>query len=483
MGKFSFFGVSGLDNLYIKDVKPTTWITPGDDKMMPDITQDFNKDNYLVNIGMNHIFNINTRSYIKTSAIYSQTSMDDDVYKSTIIGNEPNKLSYSSKIKSSIYTLAVKYNNKLNVKNTLQTGIEYAVHHINTLQNQLDKESNNLFALTDYQGNIGVLQNYVTWKHNFNEQLTFVAGLHNTNVLLNSKNTIEPRVAMNWNMTSTSVISAGYGKHSTMESIHNYFIRILQDNGTIVEPNKELDLLKSDHYVLGYNNSISKNVRLKIEMYYQHLYDLPVENSQTSYYSTINEYSDYKFVTLVNKGTGKNYGIEATLEKFFNKNYYFLINGSLFDSKYKTLEGVERNTKFNSNFLLNILGGKEFDRLGKKKNHTLNINAKLFFSGGQRYIPLLRDAAGNLAVDPKSNKFWDYNKAYVDKFENIYQINLSVSYKINKQHITHEIFLDLSNVTDNQAKFYEYYDENKPNNIGYIKQAAFVPNIMYRMYF
>ena len=206
------------------------------------------------------------------------------------------------------------------------------------------------------------------------------------------------------------------------KDIHNYFTRVQQPDGSIIEPNKNLDLLKADHYVLGYDKSFTENLRAKVEVYYQYLYNLPVENNDTSYYATINEGSDYRYVSLVNKGTGKNYGIEVTLERFFNNHYYFLINGSLFDSKYKSLEGVERNTKFNSNYLVNVLFGKEFDKLGKKQNKTLTLNAKVFFSGGQRYIPLLRDANGNLAVDPANNRFWDYNKAYDKKLDALYSI-------------------------------------------------------------
>jgi hypothetical protein len=29
----------------------------------------------------------------------------------------------------------------------------------------------------------------------------------------------------------------------------------------------------------------------------------------------------------------------------------------------------------------------------------------------------------------------------------------------------------------------EYYDENKPDKVGYITQFGFVPNLMYRVYF
>ena len=484
MGKFSIWGVAGLDNLYVDDLKPDTWITPGNEEMMPNTIQNFDKDNYLINLGINHQFNINSNSYIKNSLVYSGTGMDDDVFESTMSIPDNEILNYSSRIKASTYTGAVKYSNKLNSRNNIQIGAKYSFINERNNQSQLDDAlTTGRFTLVDYNGNTGVLQNYVTWKHNISDRLTFVAGMHNMNVLLNNKSTIEPRLSTSWRVNDKNTISAGYGKHSTMESIHNYFTLIKLNDETTMEPNKGLDLLKSDHYVFGYSNNISQYMKFKVEIYYQNLYNLPVENDATSHYSTINEGTDYRFVALVNKGTGKNYGIEATLEKFFNNSYYFLINASLFDSKYKTLENIERNTKFNNNFILNALGGKEFDKLGKNKDKTLSINAKLFLSGGQRYIPLIRDATGNLAVDPQNNKFWDYSKAYNNKFGNIFQLNISASYKINKQRVTHEIFLDLPNVTNNRSRIYEYYDESEPDKIGYIRQMELLPNFMYRLLF
>jgi hypothetical protein len=483
-GKFSLFGVAGLDELYVKDLKPTTWITPGNGDMMPDKTQNFDKNNYLVNVGISHIFNINSRSYIRTSVVYSGTGMNDDVFESKRVTPQIEILNYSSRIQSSTYTGVVKYNNKINAMNTIQIGAKYSFINESNRQSQLENAlTTNRFMLVDYNGDVSTLQNHATWKHYFNDRLTLITGLHNMNVLLNKKSTIEPRIAMNWRINNSNAINVGYGKHSTMESIHNYFTLLRLSDGSIAEPNKGLVLLKSDHYVLGYSNNITQGIKFKAELYYQNLYSLPVENDKTSCYSTINEGSDYRFVSLVNKGTGKNYGIEATLEKFFSNNCYFLINASVFDSKYKTLENIERNTKFNNNFVINALGGREFDKLGKKDNQTLAVNVKMFFSGGQRYIPLLRDAIGNLAVDPQNNEFWDYSKAYENKFENIFQLNVSVSYKINKNHITHELFLDLPNITNNKAKLYEYYDENKPDRIDYVRQMELFPNFMYRLYF
>ncbi|MEI6089411.1 MAG: TonB-dependent receptor [bacterium] len=485
MGTFSFFGLGGLDNLSVIDVKQNIWQTTGNDQMMPNLTQDFGKDNYLSHIGMNHTLIINNKSYIKTTLSYSAIGMKDNVFESTIAGTDTSdrKLNYSSTIKTSTYKGAITYNNKINPKNKIQIGSVYSLINENNNQSQLDTDRANRFSLIDYKGNITTLENFVSWKHNFNDDITLVAGFHNLNVLLNNKSTLEPRIAVNWNLDKTSSVHAGYGKHSSMENTHNYFTRVKQPDGSIIEPNKNLGLLKADHYVLGYDKSITKNVRTKIEVYYQNLYDLPVENNDTSNYATINEGTDYRYVALVNKGVGKNYGIEATIERFFNNHYYFLINGSLFESKYKALEGVWRNTKFNSNYLVNILCGKEFDKLGKKQNKTLSLNAKVLFSGGQRYIPLLRDANGNLAVEPENNRFWDYSKAYDNTLNDFFTLNFSVSYKINLPHTTHEIFLDLNNLTNNQGNLSEYYDAGKPGKIGYITQGSFLPNLMYRVYF
>jgi len=288
---------------------------------------------------------------------------------------------------------------------------------------------------------------------------------------------------VDWKLNGTSSLNAGYGKHSTMESVHNYFTRVKQADGTVSEPNKNLDLLKADHFVLGYEKRFGENLRLKAESYYQHLYNLPVENSPNSSYATLNEGADFRYVELVNKGTGSNYGVELTLERFFNKSYYYLINASLYNSKYKALDGVERNTQYNGNYLVNVLLGKEFANRGKKKNQTLNVNAKVFFGGGKRYVPLLRDAQGNLAVNPTENKFYDYEKAYEKKFDDIYQVNLSASYKWNKQKVTHELFITINNVTNANGKLSEFYDGKIAGNVGYVRQFAMFPNLMYRLYF
>lgn len=374
------------------------------------------------------------------------------------------------------------YNNKLNAKNSLQIGSKYALFNHQFNISRLEDNSDNRIPLVNMDENIGTIRNFISWKHRLNENITIVSGVHNMNVVFNNKSTLEPRIAANWQLNNSNSLNIGYGMHSTMESVHNYFVQEVRPDGSIVEPNRK-DLLKAHHIVMGYEKRFSKNIRAKVDLYYQYLYDLPVENNDSSHYATINETIDFKYVDLVNEGTGKNYGVEITLERFFANNYYFMVNASVFNSTYTSLDGIERNTVFNANYLTNLLLGKEFYNLGKRDNQVLSINAKAFFGGGRRIIPLLRDINGNLAVDPVSNNFWDYNRAYETSLGNLYSISLSVSYKWNKSKATHEVFLNLDNLTNNQARITEFYAPNEPNNIGYRTTFGLFPNMMYRVYF
>lgn len=494
MGEFTLFGIGGLSGFELKDVKADLFSTPTNKASNGILSEDYDKDAFLSNYGLGHTLNINKKSYFYTTLAYSDNGITEDIFRTTttkiVDGNgtfvrdsiSARVLDYKSRLTRSVYRAATTYTYKMDAKNTIQVGTKYALLGHNLNISALKDSTGTRTTLVEMNDYIGTVRNFVSWKHRFNQDITMVAGFHNMNVLYNSKSTLEPRIAFNWRINRSNAVNIGYGKHSNMESVHNYFAKVKQADGSYTEPNKNLDLLKADHYVMGYEKRFSKNLRLKTEIYYQYLYNLPVENNDTSYYATINEGSDFRYVPLVNKGTGHNYGLELTLERFFDKNYYFLINGSLYNSKYKSLEGIERNTLYNGNYIINALVGKDFVNLGKNKNQTLNLNAKLFYAGGQKHIPLLRDANGNLAVDPVNNRFYDHKKAYNDKIDDVYEVTLSINYKWNKQKTTHELYINLQNLTRTQARISEYYDSSKPGSIGNVKQFGFFPNVMYRYY-
>ena len=494
-GTFSLYGLGGLSGFSMENMGPADLSTPGRPRTSALNSKDFYKKNYLANLGINHTISLNSNSFVKVSLTYSGTGAKDDIFETDTIRTSnienaflvdsisPRMHMIQSSIANSTIRGAVTYNNKINAKNRILLGTKYTLYSFDYNQNIYNNEEASMININDFKENLGTISNFISWKHSVNEKIDIVAGLHNINIPAINRSTIEPRLSVSWKINETNSVYSGYGMHSTTESIHNYYAKIPQNDGTYCEPNRNLGLLKAHHFVLGYKKRFSENIMGKVEVYYQYLYNLPVENNDTSYYATINEGIDYRYIELVNKGCGKNYGVEISIERFFDKNFYFLLNGSLFDSKYKSLEGIWRNTRYNNNYIVNILGGKEFKNLGRKQNQILAINTRIFFEGGERYIPLLRDAGGNVAVVPEEDRYFDYSKAYNQKLDNIFRLNLSVSYKFNKPGATHEIFLDLMNLTNSQARIAEYYDVSKPDKTGYREAFGFFPNLMYRVYF
>ncbi len=390
IGSFSLFGFGGLDDFAVKDDTSSTITKPGDMHFTEKESIDYNKNNYLFNTGLTHVISLSGAGYLKTTLSFSGNSITDEIFrkKSLPIYNQEgvfirdsvyNRVkTFDNEIKRSTYRGSVTYNLKINARNKIRAGTKYSLYDFKYQQGIATNDSI-LFSVVDFEKQTSSLQSFISWQFRPTENITIVSGLHNMNVFLNNKYTFEPRIACNWQFNPSNSVHVGYGSHSTMESMHHYFTKINLPDGSYIEPNRDLDLLKGRHYVIGYEKRFARNLVAKVEMYYQDLYNLPVENNDTSYFATINEGLEYHYVDLVNKGTGKNYGIEFTLERFFDKKGYFLINATLFNSKYTTLDEIERNTQFNQNYLLNVLFGKEYSHLGKNNNQVLGLNYKMIF--------------------------------------------------------------------------------------------------------
>lgn len=489
-GLFSVYGLGGRSTFQFEDVTPAIWVTPGDNTTQSETRNDFNKKSHLFNGGIKHSIPIGSKGLLLSGLTYSSEGIEDDIFEAGVVrfyNDEGEQIrdsvisksqTFQGRLRRPAYRGSLTYLHKFNARSKVQVGSKYTLFDARFEQNRFSNAGSQKVALLDFQENISTIRNFVSWKYRATERLLLVAGLHNMNVLFNQKSTLEPRLALEWRATGGCKVNIGYGRHSNMESIHHYFAKVKQPNGSVTEPNRDLDLLKADHFVLGFERRLGKNMRAKVEFYYQNLFDLPVENLDTSYFATIVEGLDFRYVDLVNAGKGRNYGVEITLEKFFSRNYYFLLNGSIYRSKYTPLDGLERNTPFAGDYLVNALAGKEFPGLGKRKNQTFALNTRMFFGGGRKIIPLLRDAGGNLAVDVAKNQVWDYSRAFETSLDDPYQIQVSMSYKWNKRRATHELFLNLDNVTNNKGRIMEFYDETEPGKVGHMTQFGFFPNLM-----
>jgi outer membrane receptor protein involved in Fe transport len=305
-----------------------------------------------------------------------------------------------------------------------------------------------------------------------------VGGLHYLNNLLNKTCSIEPRAGLKWNFTPTQSLSLGFGIHSRMETLPTFFVETEDEDGQIHQPNLKLDFPKSRQYVIGYQNYFTPNLMLKLEAYYQDLYNIAIENDPSSSFSMLNTVMWYTTRQLVNQGTGYNYGLELTLERYFADTYYFMLTGSVYKSKYAAMDKVIRNTRFNGNYVGNVLFGKEFifsNKPGKSK--ILSINAKVSLIGARRFSPINLEESREYGYTRV-----DESRAFTLKGDDIFIVNLGIAYRINKRKTSQEIKLDIQNLTNSDGIVDQYYN-SATDEIEYVHQLGMLPNIMYTIEF
>jgi hypothetical protein len=326
--------------------------------------------------------------------------------------------------------------------------------------------------------NFMLAQAYVMWKHKFTDKMIMTTGLHAQYFSLsNAMSLFEPRIGFRYIINPKSEMAFGLGRHSQTQPYYNHFyIRA----GNTVPHNKQMGFTFSNHAVLSYTRRWSKKVGTKIETYYQSLSNIPIESSPSSF-SLINQGSGFaRFFpdsTLVNEGTGYNYGVEFTLNKYFSDKWHAMITGAVFQSKYKGSDGIERNTDYNGNYAANLLVGREFEFNDK---HSLLVGGKVTVAGGRRYglVDTLRTQQQREVVflDEQYNEF---------QFKTYFRTDLKLTYRINAKKVTHEISLDIVNLTDRQnilgITYVPIDGSTSPFREQY--QLGFLPIFFYRLDF
>jgi hypothetical protein len=294
-------------------------------------------------------------------------------------------------------------------------------------------------------------------------------GIYGQVYTLNSDYTVEPRIGFKWDASSQSSFSLGNGLFSQLQPRQVYFF---EEAG--IKKNEKLKMSKSWQTVAGYQQKLNAGMHLKTEIYYQSLFNIPVirdipEESILNFGDDFYNQWDYAFV---NKGTGRNYGIEMTLEKFFDKQYYFLLTASLFDSKYRGYDKVERSTKYSGNYAFNALFGYEW-KIGTKS--LVSVNTKMAYVGGKRLVPL------SVTVTDSSFEY-DYTKAYNEKLPDYFRLDLNLNMKNNFKSLSIEWFFEVTNITNHQNIWQKYFNASR-NKEEYIYQYGVFPVGGCRVYF
>lgn len=405
-------------------------------------------------VGLNYKKSINEKTYVtSTLAVTYETQRANHNYLVRSLDTLANgivEIKVDTSYALMAYTFSfmkysgfVSINHKISKHHLIKAGINIDV----MTQQQIDSALvnvgvPNIFRLRwDYTGACALIQPFVQWKWRINDKMDFVAGIHAQYFSLsNSISPAEPRIGWKYRLRGNQSVFAGGGMHSQIQPLYTYTYNKYGTQANPIYHNKNMDFMRSLHSGFGYEKFFKKGISVRSEVYYQYLYNVPVTIAPSSF-SMINMGSAFSRIfsdSLENTGTGLNYGLELTVQKYFDKNFFFLFSGTIYNSTYKGSDGIERNTSYNGLYVANLLAGKEF-KLGK--NNVLGLGLKVTRAGGKKY--------GLVDVNATNA---NYELIFLDsafntrQFRDYFRLDLKVSWRLNTANVTHEIGLDLVNL-------------------------------------
>lgn len=422
--------------------------------------------------GLSHRYFFDNKTLLKTNLAltYSDTEAAEDRYDIKMNSTPDNIL----KSRNTNLVLTSYINRKYSARHTNKSG--FTVTH---MRYDMDFERSPytgipLEAISTGKGNTNLISAYTSSLFNLSSKITATLGLNGQLLTLNKNWTVEPRAAIKWQSSPSSSFGLAYGLHSRMEKMDVYYVRTKGTGDERV--NKDLDFTKTHHLSFTYHYKISDDMCLKVEPYFQYLFNVPV--IADSSFSILNRDKVYIENKLVNKGKGRNYGVDITLERYMRKGMYYMITASVFNSRYRGGDGVWHNTKYNRNYIVNGLFGKEW-MIGKNNRNVWGVNLKLTVQGGDRYAPV--DEQATLSHPDKETQY-DETRAYSQQLDPVFLVNYTVSYRMNRKKTSHEFAVKGLNATG----YKEYFGHAYNIRTGVIEPRRLknsIVNVVYRLDF
>ena len=420
--------------------------------------------------GITHVIFPDDRSYLRTVISHSSNRSAETYELMDSLGHLGIHL--EDELQNGAYRVSSTYNRKFSDHFTFRTGLTWSSLQYD-YYSQLADTSGNLRSYVGGRGQTGLLQAYLQSKYRVSTHTLFTAGLYYAWFALSNDHSLEPRLGLQIELPNQQKLSFGYGLHSRHENLPVYFVQIEQEHGTADYPNRDLQMTRASHFVAGYEKMLGNDFQINTEGYFQNISKLPVPLNPDKYWSPIfggigpND-------TLANIGKGRNYGLELTVQKFFTKGYYGMFTASVYDSRYMPADRKWHHTKYNSNYIFNLVGGKEF-RWGE--NRMVGLNGKIIWNGGKRVIPLDLDAsiASGEAV-------YRMDEIYSRKTPDYFRIDMGVNIHFFSTKTEHILSLDIQNVTNRRNAYAEEYDPDAERRVYYLL-SGFIPILNYRIEF
>ncbi len=459
--QWNVWGIGGISREKFKAVEDTSDWKQFDDYAVYDYRTKMGA------IGLGQTLRLNESSFLKSSlALIGQwlEFMDDTLNRNRSAFNIGQENYDQSRI-----SLSSAYNYKFSAITSFKTGLHASMILYNLSQKKFDFGSGNFRHPINESGKTILFQPYLQMSLRPGKW-TINPGVHVIYLALNGNYSIDPRLSFQYRISGTSNISLAYGIHSKTIPIGSYFL-----NTPGGYPNENLDMMRAHHLILAYEELLGRGWRLRSEIYYQRLFNIPVVNDASRTYWMLNELDGYAKEPLVSKGKGSNRGIDLSIEKSFTRGFFTIASLSIFKSEYKPLNGTSYSTRFNSGRSGSWTAAKEWSM---KKNKVLQLGWKMIYNGGLPLTPLAANQSSSREA------ILDETRPYSERVPDYFRTDARISLRKDKSRISWQLAIDIQNVfgIKNIDGLSRRFDPSV-NQWIYKTQSGFVPILSYQVDF
>ncbi|MEM7657789.1 MAG: carboxypeptidase regulatory-like domain-containing protein [Bacteroidota bacterium] len=446
----SFTTVFGMAGPSLERYRPVD--VPEDrDPGRTDHWEDRYRANTMAAIGVTHTRILDDKSFLKFVVAGMNGSINYE-YDTLDLSNKRYRYNTERYLDRRI-AASVTYSRKFSSRTRLKTGIQAHQVFFTFYRESAPRRLTNITTgdvfrdiSVDGEGNTQTFQAYAQLTHFLTEKIQMNVGGNFFMLGLNQTMAVDPRISFRYKINRRQNLSLAYGIHSQHLPLGAYFYSrsdTAQDGSVqINNPNFNLPLIRSHHLIAGYHYTLGKNIRIGADVYFQRLFQVPVEDdpTNTSTWWMLNNQSGIAQFPMVSDGKGINYGVDVSLEKFFSQQIFFLLTASRFESQYVLGDGRTFNTRFATEYATSTTIGKEFTF---KKGGVLQAGFRVLYNGGFRYTP---------PKQPESQEegrfIGDEANAWSAQVGPYYRIDSRISYRRNRPKFAWILSLDIQNVLD-----------------------------------
>lgn len=414
--------------------------------------------------GMTYTKLIDNRRYFKSKLALTT---DEIIHNKDTI-NTAGDLTYLSdeNYRSTKITAAFEYSDKISSNLQLKTGGSISFQGYDLKYGEWDPWTKEKTDYLNHEFTLGsqqLVQAFIQSKWDISSRFSLNAGLSSMFLSLNNSYSINPQLSGKFQITNRSSLSFATGKYSQAVPIGSYYSQ---------PENIELELMQSIQANLAYSLNLKRQYKISLELYYQYLSNIPIASDEELHYWMLNDLVGFSKQTLSSDGLGKNYGMELSLEKYFNEGFFLLSSLALYKSEYSLGDDDYFSSKYDGTFNTSLMMGKE---VMFKSGSMLQVSFRNIYYGGLRYSP------PNAQISESIQDFYlDYTSPLTRQNKAYLRSDLRLSFRKNKKASSWILALDVQNLLNINNTKGEFWNL-KSNRFEYESQAGIIPVLSFQL--